>query len=76
MEMVHECQGLALRLEPGKDVARIHAELDQFERYLAADRPELLGEISRAHPPFANPLADLVTIGDDGVDQVRPSCVG
>ncbi len=67
----HQGQGLALRLEAGQDVARVHPRLDQFQGHLTADRPELLGEVDRAHAPLADLLADLVAIGDDRIDEVR-----
>ena len=66
--VVHQRQGLTFRLEAGQDVACVHPALDQLQRHLAADRPDLLGEIDRPHPPLADLLADLVTIGDDRID--------
>ena len=69
--VVHQGQGLALRLEAGQDVPRVHPRLDQLQRHLAADRPELLGEVDRAHAALADLLADLVAIGDDRIDEVR-----
>ncbi len=71
MGVFHQGQGLALRLEAGQDVARVHPRLDQLQGHLAADRPELLGEVDRAHPPLADLLADLVAIGDHRIDKVQ-----
>ena len=78
LRVLHQGQGLPLRLEAGQDVARVHPPLDQLERHLAADRPELLGEVDRPHAPLADLLTDLVAIGDDRIDEVRAvvACVG
>ena len=67
--VLHQGQGLPLRLEAGQDVPRVHPPLDQLQRHLAADRPELLGEVDGAHAPLADLLADLVAIGDDRIDE-------
>ncbi len=69
--VLHQGQGLALRLEAGQDVARVHPPLDQLERHLAADRAELLGEEDGAHAALADLLAELVAIGDDRADEFR-----
>ena len=47
--VVHQRQGLPLGLEPGDDVARVHARLDDLEGHLAADRLLLLGHEDQAH---------------------------
>ncbi len=70
IRMLHERQGLALRLEAGQNAARVHAPLDQLQRHLAADRAKLLGHEDGAHPPLADLLAELVAVGDDRVDEV------
>ena len=36
--VVHQGQGLPLGLEPGDDLARVHARLDDLQRHPAADR--------------------------------------
>ena len=69
--VLHQRQGLALGLEPGQDIPRVHPPLDQLQRHLAADRPELLGEEDCAHPPLADLLSKLVALGDDRIDEVR-----
>ena len=67
--VVHQGQGLPLRLEPGQDGPRVHARLDQLERHLPLDRLRLLGEVDGAHAPFADLLAELVPAGDDAADE-------
>jgi hypothetical protein len=67
----HQGQRLALGIEPGQDVARVHPRLDQLEGDLPADRPELLGEVDRAHAALADLLAELVAIGDDCINEAR-----
>ena len=47
--MVHQRQGLALGLEPGDDLARVHPRLDDLEGDLAADGLRLLGHVDDAH---------------------------
>jgi len=59
--MLHQCQGLTLRLEPGHDLLGVHPQLDDLERNLAGDR---LGLLSHEHQPestFPDLLEDLVT---------------
>jgi hypothetical protein len=58
--MVHERQRLALGLEPGDDLPRVHAELDNLERHPAADRFLLLGHVNDAAAAFANLLKQFV----------------
>ena len=53
-------QGLALGLEPGDDLAAVHARLDDLERDLAADGLLLLGHVDDAHAPLADLLEQLV----------------
>ena len=50
--------------------------LISFERRLAADRAELLGEEDGAHAPLADLLAELVAIGDDRIDEARAVVLG
>ena len=63
--VVHDGQGLALRVEPGQDVAGVHPRLDQLERDHPLDRLDLLGQVDAAHPPLADQLAELVPARDD-----------
>jgi hypothetical protein len=58
--VVHEGQRLPLRLEPGEDLGRVHAGLDDLEGDGAANRFRLLGHEDDAHAPLANPLEQLV----------------
>ena len=51
--MFHERHGLAFRLEPRDHLARVHAELDDFEGDPPAKRLFLLGQIHDAHTTFA-----------------------
>ena len=62
--MVHQGQGLPLGLEPGEDLAAVHARLDDLERDHAPHRPRLLGHVDRAHAPFADLLQQLVWADD------------
>ena len=60
VRMVHERHGLAFRLEPRDHLARVHAELDDFEGDPTPERLFLLGQIDDAHTAFAERLEDLV----------------
>ena len=62
--VVHHRQGLALGLEPGDDLLRVHAGLDDLQRDPAADGLGLLGHVDGAHAAFADLLQELV--GADG----------
>jgi hypothetical protein len=61
--MVHQGQGLPLRLEPGQDHPRVQACLDQLDGHLPAHRLGLLGQPHRAHASLADPLEQLVAAG-------------
>jgi hypothetical protein len=63
--MVHQGQRLALGLEAGDDLLRIHPRLDDLERDLAADGLGLLGHVDDAHAAFADLFEQLVG-ADDG----------
>ncbi len=69
VRVVHERQGLPLRLEPGQHGLRVEPRLDQLERHCALHWFGLLGEIDRAHAPLADLLAQLVTPADNTVDE-------
>jgi hypothetical protein len=58
--VVHERQGLPLRLEAGEDLPAVHAGLDDLQGNLAANRMLLLGHVDDAHAAFADLLEQLV----------------
>ena len=58
--MLHESQGLALGLEPGDHLARVHARLEDFQSDPAADRMLLLGHEHHAEPAFTDLLDQFV----------------
>ena len=62
--MVHQRQGLALGLEPGDDLLRIHPRLDDLQSHPAAHRLGLLGHVDDAHAPLADLLEQLVRAND------------
>ena len=59
--MVHHRQSLALGLEPGDDLAAVHARLDDLQRDAAPDRLPLFGHRNFAHPAHPDSLQQLVT---------------
>jgi hypothetical protein len=63
--VIHERERLALGLEAGDDLLRVHPGLDDLEGDAARDRLGLLGDVDDAHPAFADLLAELVA-PDDG----------
>ena len=63
--MVHQGQGLAFGFEAGHDLFGVHAELDNLEGDLAADRFLLLGHVNDAAAALADLLEELVAA--DGV---------
>src|SRR5262245_25812787 len=76
IRVVHQGQGLALGLEAGDDLLRVHPGLDELERHHALDRLGLLSHPHRAHAPFADLLDELVRAEDGaGSFHCRP-CVG
>ena len=62
--MIHHRQRLALGLEPGDHLARIHPRLDDLEGDLAVDRLRLLGHVDDPHPALADLLEQLVRADD------------
>jgi hypothetical protein len=54
--MVHQRQGLPLRLEACDHLARVHTRLDNFQRHAPFDRALLLGQKDYAKPAFADLL--------------------
>ena len=69
VRVVHQGQGLSLRLEPRQHRPRVHSLLDQLERHLPPHRLGLLGEVDAFPSAFADLLAELVPTGDDAADQ-------
>ena len=61
VRMIHHRQRLALGFEPGGDLLRVHAQLDDLERDAAAHRFGLLSDIHDAAAAFADVLEQLVT---------------
>jgi hypothetical protein len=61
---VHQGQGLALGLEPGDDLAAVHAGFDEVQRHRAAHGRGLFGQIHDAHAPFADFFQQLVRADD------------
>lgn len=59
--MIHQCQGLSFRFEPGDDLPRIHAQLDDLESDAADNWLGLLSHVNHAHPTFTDLLQQLVT---------------
>ena len=70
--MVHHGQRLSLRLEAGDDRLRVHAQLDDLQRNLAAHGLLLLSHINHAHAAFADLLHEFVTADDSARALVRP----
>src|SRR2546422_7671968 len=61
IRMIHHREGLALDFEARDDAAGIHAELDDLQRYAAADRLLLFGHVNHAATAFANVLEQFVS---------------
>ena len=62
--MVHQSQGLPLRLEAGNYLPGVHAGLDELDRDQALDRFGLLGHPDRAHAALADLFEQLVRADD------------
>ena len=60
VRVVHHRQRLALVGEAGEHLGGVHPELDDLERHAPANGFTLLGEIHRAHTPFAQGLDDPI----------------
>ena len=58
--VAHQGQGLALGLEAGDDLARVHPRLDDLERHHPADRLVLLGHEDHAEAALADRFEELV----------------
>jgi hypothetical protein len=52
--VVHHRQCLTLGLESGHDLLGVHAGLDDFQRYKAADGVGLLGFVDLTHAALAD----------------------
>ena len=59
-DVLHQSQRLALRLEAGDHLARVHARLQDFQSDLSANRMLLLGHEYHAEPAFSNLLDQFV----------------
>ena len=73
--MIHQGQRLALGLEAGDHLPRVHAGLDDLERDLAAHGLDLLGHVHDTHAPLADLLQQLVR-ADDGAGSFDQSVPG
>ena len=58
--VVHQRQRLTFALEARQHLPAIHAQLDDFQCNLAANRVRLLGQVDRAHTPFADLAQKLI----------------
>ena len=72
VRMVHHRQGLPLGLEPGDDLAGVHAQLDDLQGDPPADGLLLLGQVDNPHsalaedfenPEGADALGECVVVG-------------
>lgn len=54
--MIHEGQGLALGFKAGDDLSRVHAQLDDLQRYPPFDRFFLFRHVDNSAAAFANLL--------------------
>ncbi len=68
VRVVHQSQGLPLRLEPGQHGPRVHSRPDELECHDPPNRLCLLGLPDRAHSPCANLLEQPVAAGEHGAD--------
>ncbi|MDR3701194.1 MAG: hypothetical protein P4L56_16220 [Candidatus Sulfopaludibacter sp.] len=60
IRVVHDRQRLALVDEAGEHLARVHSQFDDFERYEAANRFKLFGQVDGAHTPLAERPKDPI----------------
>ena len=60
VRVVHQRQRLALGLEAGNDLLRVHPGFDDLERHLPADRPPLFRQPHLAHPARADPIQQTI----------------
>ncbi len=60
--VIHQGQGLPLRLEPGDDLPGIHARLDDLQCDFAFDRFLLDRHVDHAHPTVADFVDELVAV--------------
>src|SRR4029077_3012653 len=61
VRMVHQRQGLTLRLEPRDNLAGVHAKLDYLQGHLATNRLLLFGHVHNTAAAFADLFQQLVT---------------
>ena len=64
VSVVHQRQRLPLRLEPGDDIARVHARLDDLQGHLAANGVPLLGDEDQAKASLADLLHEFIGTDD------------
>jgi hypothetical protein len=64
VRVVHQGQGLPLRLEARQHLLAVHPRLDQLDSDEALDRLGLLGHPDRAHAAFAHRLQQLEPAGE------------
>ena len=75
IRVVHQGQGLPFRFETGDDVLGVHAELDNLQGHLAADRLLLLGHVDHGHAAFPDLLQQLVPVDDRARAFTHGGCV-
>jgi len=52
VRVVHHRERLALVVEPGQHLGRVHAELHNLKRHVPANGLKLFGQVHGAHAPF------------------------
>ncbi len=60
VRVIHERQGLTLRLKPSHDVTRVHAGLNDLQCHAPPYGLELLGHVHHPHAAFADLLQQFV----------------
>jgi hypothetical protein len=59
--VVHYRESLALVIETGQHLGRIHSEFHNLKSHTSVNRLELLGQVHGAHTPFAYRSKDPIT---------------
>ena len=67
---------VALGIEPGEDLLRVHPELDDLQRDAALERHRLLREVDRPHPTFAEQGQDAERSDLTDLFRLRIALVG
>ncbi len=70
VRVVHQREGLPLRLEAGQHRLRVHAGLDQLDGHQPLDRLPLLRHPDGAHAAVADLFQQLVPPSDDRADRL------